>query len=124
MAFDTVKAYSAASAESVPLAATAKTINGTSKNRNITRLMEFRIGGTPATTGSPTAVLLDIYRFNAETTNPDFLATWTILVADITANRVPPIVLETWGNEVQTRLRFPDGTAPTFTGNIQARALE
>jgi hypothetical protein len=126
--FKDIKAYSTASAEAAGAPAASgsnfATVDGLHRNQGVSRLVEFRLGGTPATTGSPTAVLLDIYRYNKLTVSVDYLATWTILPADITSGKVPPLILETWGNDLMTKLSFTGGTSPTFTGTPQGRALE
>lgn len=124
--FTTVKAYSAQTAESAPDTQLSSyvPIQGKPKQQNRTRWMEFRLGGSPATTGSPTAVTISIWRLNRTDLTKDPIYDWTINATDITAGKVQPVIVETWGNEVMTQVTFTGGTAPTFTGTIQARCNE
>ena len=126
MIFATVKAYTAQAVEATaPTAVQTNfaSIIGRPRNGNISRLVEFRLA-SPSVSGSPTAVLFDIYRFNPGTVTVDYLTTYTVNATDITAGKVAPIIAETWGNELMVKVSFTGGTAPTFTGTVQARVLE
>lgn len=125
--FTDIKTLTAqAGAEAAPgtTATEYKTVAGLAKNNRITRLMEFRlknasVGGTVA----PTSVSFDIWRLIDGVR--DYIDTWTVLGADITAGKVKPPEFETWGNEMMVTLSgLTGGTAPTFSGIIQARPLE
>lgn len=126
--FSTLKTYSGASAESAPTAAVANFIEvpGKPKQQGRPRLVELRIGGTPALGGSvaASAVLVDLWRFNRVDGTKDFVGTWNIPTADITSGRIACPIYEAWGLWLTVAIRFPDGTSPTFTGTIQARCLE
>ena len=54
----------------------------------------------------------------------DYLKTWTVAAADVTASKVAPIIIETYGNQLMTRVSFTGGSSPTLTGEVQARAVE
>lgn len=118
----TLTAQAAAETAPTTTATNYVTVDGRAKNQNITRLMEFRLKNA-SVANAPASVSFDVWRLVDGVRDP--LGTWTVLGADITAGKVQPITLETWGNEVMVTLSaFSGGTSPTFTGTIQARPLE
>lgn len=125
MAFTDLKALSGqSSAESAPTAAATafKTVEGLARNGRQSRLVEFRLKSA-SVANSPTSVSFDIWRW--EDGVRDYLTTWVVAGADITAGKVAPLMLETYGNELMATLSaFTGGTSPTFTGTVQASARE
>lgn len=126
--FTTLKTYTAATAESAPTAAVANfvEVQGKPKQQGRPRLVEFRIGGTPALAGgvAATAVQIDIWRLNRADGTKDYVETYTVPAADIASGRIRCPIYETWGLWLTCAIRFPDGTTPNFTGTVQARCLE
>lgn len=126
--FTTLKTYAASPATAAPGVTVADYIEveGKPKQQGRPRLVEFRIGGTPALggTAAASAVLIDIWRLNRADGTKDFIETLTVPAADITSGRIRCPIYETWGLWLTCAIRFPDGTAPTFTGTVQARCLE
>ena len=126
--FTTLKTYTAQTAESAPAASRANFVQvpGKPKQQGRPRLVELRMGGTPALGGTAAAssVLVDLWRFNEVDGTRDYIDTWTIPAADIASGRIRLPVYEAWGLWLMCGIRFPDGTAPTFTGIVQARCLE
>jgi hypothetical protein len=126
MAFTAIKAYTTQAAESgAPAAALANfvTVPGLPRSQNVSRLVELRLD-SPVTAGSPTSVVFDVYRYNRDDATVDYLTTWTVAQTDITASKVAPLIVETYGNELMTKVSFSGGTTPTFSGTVQGRALE
>jgi hypothetical protein len=130
--FKTIKTYTAqASADAQPSAVTSFTdlegLDTMAPRGRISRLVELRLdSASVGGTANPTAVTFDIYRWNRLDSTRDYLGSWTIAAADIAAGKVAPYVVgEAYTHYITVALAsFTGGTAPTFTGTFQARAVE
>lgn len=117
----------AGEATAIPAAAAMVDLAGVPRQGHVPRLVEFTIDPStpPATANAPTSVVIKIYRALARAdAQRELLYTWTIATTDVTNNEVLPIILEGYASEYAVRVSFNGGAAPTFTGNILARALE
>ena len=79
-------------------------------------------GATPSTSGSPTSVILKIYR--EVDSKVSLIYTWTISQTDITNSDVVPVLIEAYGASLYPKLSFSGGTSPTLTATVRARAVE
>lgn len=114
-------------ATAIPGATSMVNLTGVTRNGNIPRLVEFIVDPStpPAVTGSPTSLVIKIYRANYQgDTARGLLYTWTIAKADVDNNEIVPIILEGYAPQYAVKISFVGGTAPTFTGTVLARALE
>jgi len=118
----TVRTFTGASADSagLPSSSSMVSVRGTGP-KGLPHLVELTLSGC-STTGSPTSVLIDIFREVGGVV--DYLTTWVISATDITNAKVSPLIAECHASRVYAKVSFSGGTSPTFTGALRARAVE
>lgn len=125
--FTSIRAFSGASADSagLPSSGDMVTVAGLPSRNGTPSIVEFLVengGANPSTTGSPTSVILKIYRRVGGYIT--LIYTWVISQTDLTNSDLVPILVEGYASEYYVKLSFSGGASPTFTGTVRARAVE
>ena len=123
----TLRTLSAAVADSsgLPTAGTLTDLPTVSGNGGLPRLVELYIdnaGATPTLGGSPTSLIVRIYR--EVDSKVSLIYTWVVSATDATNSDVTPIIIETYGNKLYPKVSFSGGASPTVTATVRARCLE
>lgn len=122
MTYTTLATWSSKSADSDGHPSTFVSLVGIPQRGHKPRIVELAFASVPTTSGSPTAVLVDLYKKVEVVTT--YVATWTIASTDITASRIGSFMTDAYADQFAARVRFSGGTSPTVTATLKIRAVE